>query len=200
MDDIVKLPTSAAYKPTNYAFGTLANNIIAWETCRDRFQATSNPEGYLFFLFNCVNDSGSINVIEFIRMVEQIIKLPEKDSVVFKKTSVKGIIHVTMSLWWKYRLRRSLLTALLRCGVFYTDHSGPEFEKALFSQVYTSGTRAAIERFLAGYTASRLKKRTPFYGWQAFFAAGGNTTSEAALVKLKKKKKNEEAIEATKEE
>jgi hypothetical protein len=197
MDDIVKLP-SGVYKPVNYSFGTLGGNTITWETCRDRFQTKSDPASYLSFVFYCVNDQCSVNVIEFIRTVEQIIKLPDEDSIVFRKTNVPGIIHVTMSAWWKYRLRRSLLTALLRCGIYYSEHSGKGFEKALFSQVYTSGTKIAIERFLGGYTASRLKKRTAFGGWQSFFNSNNKTTVEAALVKLKKKKS--EAIEATKEE
>ena len=82
-------------------------------------------------------------------------------------------------------MRRSLLTALLRCGQQFDDRTGKGFTKALYSLKYTLDTKYAIERFLAGYTASKLKRREGFGGWQSLF--GSKYAADKYLVKLKKR-------------
>lgn len=195
-DAIVKIPHDA-YAPAGGALGTVHANNIVWETCRDRFQLTSDPVAYMQFVFHA---PGRVDdVIEFIRTIEQIIRLPAESQLTLSKTSQKNVLHVTLTPWWKYRLRRSLLTALLRCGQAYTEHSGAGFERALWSQGYTNSTKEAVLRFLGGYTSSKLKKRAGFYGWQQLFSFNTKAQAEHVLVKLKKKRKEEAAPEAVPE-
>lgn len=161
---------------------------VSWEGCRDRFQTTSEPKGFYEFLF-CHQKGTGDNVIDFIRTVEEIIKLKEEDRLDIRKTTVENVIYIKLSEWWKYRVRRSLLTALLRCGQAYEERNSANFEQALFSQYYTSNTKAAIVEFLKGRTASRLKKSTGFSGWYQLFNAKKENDVRKYLVKLKKKQK-----------
>lgn len=180
----VKIPKSFN-KPAVGAFGIVSGGNIGWQSCRETFQTVSEPAGVMEFLFHHHTNRAE-DVIEFMRTVEQILRLPDEHCIEIKETTETNILHIKLSPWWKYRLRRSLLTALLRCGQHYTKHTGSGFETALWSQSYTAATKYAVERFLAGYTASKLKKRTGFAGWQNLFTHQAN--ADTYLVKLKRKR------------
>lgn len=155
------------------------------ETCRDRFQARSEYESFVDFYF-CHRPGRSDDVIEFMKMVELVAKVEEEDALVISKTDLDNVVHVRMSKWWKQRVRRSLLTAFLRCSDAFKERSGPSFVKTIFSRTYTEETREAIERFLDGYTLVKYSRKKEFSGWWELFKVGGN--SKKILVK---KRKNE---------
>ena len=187
-EEVLQIPPIGSYSPGAGYFGILNGNSIHWESCRDRFYTASEPANFNGFLFYNPHKG---DVKAFIEMVEDIIQLPEEDKLVIKKTTHKYVLWIELSKWWKYRIRRSLLTAFLRCGMNYTEKNGPGFNKALNSISYVSGTRYAIDRFLSGRTASKLKKTTTFSGWYAYFYGKNEKAVDAVLVKPKKINKEE---------
>jgi len=184
-EDKVKIP-STAYKNVQGSFGIINGGNIQWEGCRDRFHSVSSPENIMEFVF-CHNEGAGDDVVDFIRTIEEIIKLPEADRLQIKKTISKSVLWIRMSPWWKYKMRRSLLTALLRCGQNYKERTAACFEKALYSFYYTASTKKAIARFLDGHTAAALKKSTQFDGWYQFFYQKSDDAITKSLVKLRKK-------------
>lgn len=187
MSDIVKMPKFMAAPGRMGCFGLLRNGVWEWENCRERFQTKSDPAEMTSFFFNH-NAGRGTDVIEFMRTVEQAVRLPAEDALIFNMTDHNDKLQVVMSTWWKYRLRRSLMSALLRCGLAYTSNDGERFVAALKSQPYTVHTWKAVERFLCGYTASKLKKTTPFGGWQQFFDSQNDVLIQKTLVKKKRRK------------
>lgn len=207
-----KIP-AFAYKKIEGSFGIMSRKDekvtnIAWEGCRDRFQNSTNPEEVMDFLFYHEAGAGD-HVIEFVRTIEQVIMntkdstFTEADRVVFMKTNNSQVLYVRMSAWWKYAIRRSFLTAVLRAGQKYTERTAKAFEKALFSQYYLQSTKPAVNCFLSGRTGSKLKKRarTSFPGWYAHFNGKTEDKVRETLVKVlpdghpKKPKKEEPAPE-----
>ena len=194
--DVISVPKSA-YKNVYGSFGiaTWAGDKITsiqWEGCRDRFQGVSEPEAVMDFFFYH-NDDTAHHVIDFMRTVEKIIELQKEDQLEFQFTNNSNILNVKMSKWWKYKLRRSLLTALLRCGQSYVDRTTKGFEKALYSVYYTAQTRPAIEQFLKGRTGSKLKKQANFSGWYAQFVNKNELQVRETLVKVVPKSEEEKA-------
>jgi hypothetical protein len=169
---------------------------VTWEGCRDRFQSQTEGNGIRDFLF-FFNNGTVDHVIDFVRTVEKVVKLEPKDQVEFHKTNDANCLYVKMSDWWAYRLRRSLLSALLRCGQMYTDRTAAGFDKALYSQYYTSATKPAIEQFLKGRTGSKLKKRTNFSGWYNQFSGKSEKDVLQTLVKVKPRTPEELEAEQT---
>lgn len=188
--DIVNVPNST-YSTGQGSFGIVKTGNTQWLTCRDQFQTYS--ESIESFIFVCDKNTQK-KVISFMERVQQIINLPKENLLSFKKTNADNMICVVMGNFWKYKVRRSLLTALLRCGQSFEQDTGKGFEKALNSQPYTAKTKQAIERFFSGATAVKIKKNQGFGGWQAMFANKTPEQIKNMLVKLKKKKDNEEVI------
>lgn len=172
-----------------------ANNVksITWHTCRDRFQQDTETVDTRDFVF-CHNPGASGNIIEFIRTVETVLKLDDEDCLQFFRTNSPNCLYVRLSDWWKYRVRRSLLTALMRVGQTYTEHTGAAFDKTLKSHMYLSDNAYALDTFLSGKWGSRLKKKRAFMGWYQEFH--GKTPAEVneILVRLKKGNKEKETI------
>lgn len=183
-DEVINIPTG--YAPAITSLGIVTDNKVEWLSCRETFHNKSTEIDS--FIFCCGKDHTN-RVLEFINTVEQICKVPEENRIKIRKTNMSGVIYVGMSDWWKYRVRRSLLTALLRCGINFHDNSANGFEFALWSMNYTLNTRLAINRFLGGYTSCKLKKDTIFNGWVSFFFNMPAAKIEKILVKPKKKKK-----------
>lgn len=199
-EDLVKVPTST-YRNITGALGLINNNgAIEWERCRDRFQ-TATDNGAKSFLFFHKNNVGQ-DVIDFIRTFEQACNCPPDQELDMKRTTDKNVLWIGMSDWWRYRVRRSLLTALLRCGQEFTDKTGPGFVAALNSQPYLSQTKDAVEYFMSGHTACKIQRNTHFPGWQLFFQSKPKSQIEACLVKLKKRKeaKNEADVQESGED
>jgi len=187
LEDVVAVPNTP-YTNMVGSFGTMTKKGdkvtgINWEGCRDRFQTASESPAYLEFLF-CHDPKTGDNIIDFVHTVEEIIRLKSEDRVTLKKTTNPNIIYVRLSPWWKYRLRRSLLTALLRCGQDYTERTAECFEKALFSKYYTSQTKPAVVEFLKGRTASKLKRSSSFGGWYQLFVNKKTDDAKKVLTRL----------------
>jgi hypothetical protein len=204
--DVVIVPSSPYQTPGSFGIikptpGNTKQQFIEWQTCRDRFQSVSEPADIMSFVF-CYKPNSKGNIIEFMRTLEEVIDkgpggpLPDEDRLKFKDTNNKNCLYVEMSKWWKYRVRRSLLTALLRTGQDYVDHTGNGFEKCLSSHQYLSDNRYALDRFLSGAWAVKMRKHDMFPGW--YHAFHGKTPAQVnnILVKLKKKKPGEGAGEA----
>lgn len=187
--EIVEIPPIGAYSTgLEGALGLVTGTTIEWEKCRDRFQTKS--EFIKSFLFLHTNGTGD-NVIEFIKTFEQACSCPDGQELQIKKTNRNNVLWIGLSDWWSYRVRRSLLTALLRCGQNFTKRNGKGFEEALNSLPYLSSTKDAVEYFMSGHTACKISSRQSFPGWQHFFSNKTKNQIETCLVKLKRKKKNE---------
>lgn len=192
-EEVVKIP-SFAYQNINGALGIVGNGTIDWLRCRDQFQAKTEARPVDSFLF--YHAAGTRDrVINFIRTVESAANCPKDMVLTFKPTSHKEVLWVGLTAWWKHRVRRSLLTALLRCGQNFDQDNAVGFKKALDSQYYVSGTKLAMEAFLAGRSAVKLAKTMPFTGWHAFFAGKNRNQVEECLVKLKRKKRLKKVVE-----
>lgn len=188
--EIYKIPKSGSpYKPTVGSLGvaTIPGGATTWYTCRDTFHGVTNATKYAFILF-CHQKDRQPNIIKFIRMIESVAGVKEENCVSFQATDDDNILRVNLSDWWNYHVRRSLLTAFLRCGQHFEKDNGPGFTKALKSTPYTSSTMTAISRFLSGATACTKVPKNGFYGWQAFFSGKKESDVKNLLVKLKKVK------------
>lgn len=131
-----------------------------WFSCRELFSPyfTSATES---FMFSVKENDEAENISNFFKKIED--KLNLNDSIRISSTSSRKVVLVEPSKWWaKSFCRRQLLTILLRCSLSY---KGNNFEEALYSIEYASGTRNAVERFLNGYTYGRIYSR----GWYATF-------------------------------
>lgn len=192
-EEVVRIP-SFPYQNIYGALGIqTSKSQIDWERCRDRFQTKTDTNPVESFLFYHKDGTGD-NVIKFLKTFEAACNCPLDQCVTFKKTTNKNVLFVGLSEWWKYRVRRSLLTALLRCGQNFTTDTGDGFQQALNSEYYLASTKDAVEKFLAGHTAIKMQKNISFPGWYAFFNGKSKDQIEKCLVRLKRKRK--ESVEA----
>jgi hypothetical protein len=150
--------------------------VVQWYYCRELFHG----QLYNLPLFFFSHDSRKGNhVAAFMRKVEDTLGVEPRSD--FGPTQRKTIMWVEPSRWWTMRaMRRSLFTILLRAGTSYIP-SRDNFQEALHSDPYSIATRYAVERFLAGHTVYKGKKR----GWLRQFYDEKPTHAEidALLVK-----------------
>lgn len=119
-----------------------------FETCRERF-AKSWDENTRGWYFKHEENKG-LNVASFLNKTEKILDL--KEFSVFAKTNRKTILWIEPSDFWKEcRMKRSLLTILVRAGILYEINTD-NYEEALFQQTYLAHTKNAVLRFLFGFT------------------------------------------------
>lgn len=153
-----------------------------WNYCREFFHKDSHKVRKM--LFSHRKNCGK-NVAEFMSKIENLLSIEKKSK--FGPTQRLTVMWIEPSSWWvDTSMKRSLFTALLRSGQNYllkTDN----FEEALFSHPYTSETKYAVTRFLAGYTKYTGRIR----GWfrQFRWGIGGdwrnpNKPDEATVDKL----------------
>lgn len=190
--DEEKNPTvSAANYAQNYkgAVYFAHKNDSTWTSCRNAWFSSDNND---FFFFTHDAKRGE-NIASFIHRVEFKLRLKEKS--VIGKTKYNNISWVQRSSWWTkgkpktIALRKSLFTALLRCGHNY-DLAKRDFEKALFSTNYTKNTKKAVEAFFGGSTI--FHGREVYSGWTDVFGSG------KYIENLKKPKTKEEIAERSK--
>lgn len=184
MTEEIKVPSFPYSSGIDGHFGIqTSKSQVKWENCRDRFQTASETlQSFLFF-----HSGKGKNVVNFIRTFEAACNCPYDQELVMKDTTNKDVMWVGMSEWWRYRLRRSLLTALLRCGRKFVKDTGKDFAAALNSEIYMNSTKTAVEWFMSGHTACRMRRHETFPGWQHFFQTKTKGQIEAVLVKVKKK-------------
>lgn len=119
-----------------------------FETCRERFgrQWDENTKG--FYLTHPVNEGYS--VATFLKKTEIILKQTEFSE--YALTNRDNILWIEPSKFWmSCRMKRSLLTILVRAGILY-DPKKDNYEEALFSERWAKPTKRAVMRFLYGFT------------------------------------------------
>lgn len=155
------------YNPSIGAFGILGemdqDNRLSckrWHLCRDRFQENSNKiEKFWFVHGSTVRGE---NIAAFIDEFEKRLNIKTARRSKFGPTSRGTIMWVQWSPFWRqFSIRRSLFTALLRCGTTYKPgvpqvedvQSVPDnFEQALRSCHYIILTKVGTNYFLQGNT------------------------------------------------
>lgn len=139
-----------------FALDALAPKQPSWEKCREKFAALINIETIGFFFSHKSNQSE--NVAGFIAKSEEILELSERS--LFSRTDQDIVMWVEPARFWMTCwIRRSFLTILLRCGMYY-DPELDNYEEALFgngndkdqAREYTYKTRLAVLRFMFGFT------------------------------------------------
>ena len=171
------------YKPSDLSFG-IGDGTPVFYPCREVFHEHSHHINHFYF---CNNRENFDDVRRFMDQCQIVAKVPKDQWVVIDDTNRKFIARVTMSEFWKYRVRRSLLTAFLRCSVNYRHENGESFVKALWSVEYTVKTKKAVEAFMDGNILFRDTK--DFNGWVNFFA---NRPAEGRMFSKKKVRKEKD--------
>lgn len=132
-----------------------------WYTCREDFHG-ENHKRTRRILFTC-GEHNAHNVADFINRIERILKIPRDQRTFFAATGRSKIVWMQVSAWWyRYSIRRSLFTILLRAGKHYT---GENFDEIVSEATYLNNTQNAFTRFLQGFT--KCTKRT--VGWYKTF-------------------------------
>jgi hypothetical protein len=183
-----------------YANNSTACNFLLptdsyWTTCRNAWVSKDKKNVDIFFISH-KKDHGE-NIASFIHRVE--FKLRLKNKSIIGRTKSPYVSWVRRSEWWSRGeatgiVRRSLFTALLRCGHNYNLKT-KDFETALYSTPYTRQTKKAIEEFFKGNTVYHGKKSTASYGWQDTLSP-----NLSVVDKILQKPKTKEEQEKAKEE
>jgi len=126
----------------------LDKSPLKFETCRERFgRAWDETTDGWFFKHP---PRKSVDVASFVLKTEAILKQSQFSK--FSETNRDTVLWVEPSPFWKAcRMRRSLLTILIRAGMVY-DLKNDNYEHALFNQQYVTPTKRAVKRFLHGFT------------------------------------------------
>lgn len=138
-----------------------------WQKCRETFSGefTLDTQGFYF----SHEENQSDGIAYFIRKFEDIIDVERSK---FKKTDKIYALWIEPSIFWKECvMRRSLFTALCRCGMIYKVDKD-NFDEALWSQSYTRNTELAVKRFLFGFTKIIIGNDYLYSnknGWQTLF-------------------------------
>lgn len=142
-----------------------------WYHCRETFAAQFTKETLGFFY----SVRPKQQIAAFLNKFEDIIAQPL--SQIFP-TNKPTILWIEPAMFWREcPMRRSLLTALLRCALNY---EGNNFDEAIFSSFYNENrwlrdTKPATMRFLYGFTywTGPHKENSNFmtqkYGWHEEF-------------------------------
>lgn len=172
---------------------------VHWDHCREQF-AAKFTESVTGFYFSHPKDKGE-DVAAFIVTFESIVALNCSQNIpplsLFGKTEKDTILWMQPSRFWtECYMKRSLLTALLRCGMNYSVQKN-NFDEALFSEqfketVYLRETKPAVLRFMFGFTkyvgpVTYSTSTGPYasickHGWREEFKSLDNSTIRKRLV------------------
>lgn len=165
----------------SFALVSASRKPIYWEHCREHFalKFTESTSGF-FFSHPC---NKADDIANFLTKIEYVLSLNQKsemfDFSLFRKTCRQNILWIEPSLFWKScKIRRSLLTILLRCAFNYCSQLD-NFDDALFGNykenTYIKDTKHAFLRFMFGFTFwaeeefSKLKSNDDKHGWREEF-------------------------------
>lgn len=119
-----------------------------FETCRERFAIQWNETTKGFYLTH-PKDKG-FDIACFLKKSELILKQTEFSQ--YSLTNRDTVLWIEPSQFWmSCRMRRSLLTILVRAGILY-DNKADNYEEALYSEKWAKPTKIAVMRFLFGFT------------------------------------------------
>lgn len=105
---------------TDVKIGSFALDVspLKFETCRERFAKHWDESTIGWFLKHPENKGK--DVASFLVKTEEILK--QKEFSKFSNTNRDSILWIEPSDFWKVcRLRRSLLTIIVRAGMFYAN-------------------------------------------------------------------------------
>ena len=155
-----KMVKKSAYGPPGVGFFAADSEFsLSWEKCREQFahKFTEVLHGFYF----CHIPHEGFNVASFIAKTEEIIGFadflhsygPSK----FCETDKADVIWIEPSRFWSsHDMRRQLLTIMLRAGMNYNpsinNYEEALWEKDKMGNNYAAKTKAAITRFLFGFT------------------------------------------------
>lgn len=134
---------------------------VNWDKCREQFAArfTELSKG----LFFCHNTDEGRRTASFLIKTEQVVGIADPNRSkpfnysTFAETDRANILWVGPSCFWmEAEIKRQLLTVILRAGMNYNP-SKDDYEDALWKpdqlgNNYAAKTKAAISRFLYGFT------------------------------------------------
>jgi hypothetical protein len=165
LEDTTRTIKESFKKPKDgwFALESVGSNSIAWQHCRDQFASsfTDRIDGFYFS-----HSVPRCNIVAFVGKTEAILDVPEST---FQATNREYATWVTPSVFWKsVFIRRSLFTLLLRAGMLY-DPVVDNYELALYGNEYLHTSKAAVMRFLFGFTEFC---ESPYWklGWAATFS------------------------------
>jgi hypothetical protein len=191
---------------TDVEKGSFALDVspLKFETCRERFARNFflSNKGFYFSLprnsVKSISVGGPIkidekdhctNVAAFMLKTEKILKISRHSK--FAETNRSTILWFEPCYFWRScRMRRSLLTILLRAGMLY-DLKKDNYEEALFKEPYVVPTKNAVMRFMYGFTkyvgpsmdpSSSLETK----GWRTIFSKTSNEEVKRYLVSSRK--------------
>ena len=183
---IIKSMYAGSGSPGYYATSDIP---FRFESCREKFltKITNRTKGFYFRH----KKNGGANVAAFILKTEEILKLKERSE--FALTNEDCVLWIEPCKFWNNcKMKRALLTILLRAGIRY-DRNIDNYEQAAFKENYLKITQKAFKRFLFGYTkyigeephgSSALET----YGWVYFFKQKSNKDIKQVWVLPRKKK------------
>lgn len=167
----------------------------SWDKCREQFAARfiESSKG----LFFCHDTNEGCRTASFLIKTEQVIGIADRrrpfNYSMFAETDRANILWVGPSYFWMgSEVRRQLLTVILRAGMNYNP-SKNDYEEALWKpdqlgNNYTAKTKAAISRFLYGFTdyvppdaSSAWGSFTNKVGWVTLFE---NKSEEVVRTRL----------------
>jgi hypothetical protein len=160
----------------------LDSTPFRFEHCRERFGKMWDKSTQGFY-FRHIPGKG-FDIAAFVLKTEEV--LGKKRFSKFSETNWDSILWIEPCLFWRCcRMRRSLFTILVRCGINYSALYD-NYEEALFADAYAFNTRKAVMRFLFGFT----KYKGPSIeggtiettGWKAIFQGKDEAYIRSALV------------------
>lgn len=142
-----KFTQSMHFTVSDGSFG-LDVDPYRFETCRERFARQWDQNTVGFYFTHPANMGYS--VATFLKKTEIILK--RTDFSEYALTNRDNILWIEPSKFWMdCRMRRSLLTILVRAGMVY-DPKRDNYEEALFAEKWAKPTKMAVMRFLFGFT------------------------------------------------
>jgi hypothetical protein len=153
-----------------------------WYNCREEFHWINEKTKRFLYSHRL---HAHANIVAFIQKIEKMLKLKERST--FRPTQYDRVTLVSMSPWWRFSIRRSLFTALLRAG---QNYHGGNFEEALFGADFkndnycTLETEGAVRRFLRGYTRYIGKIQGWWDAFEGSFIWGLNRPTKDSLEKM----------------
>jgi len=162
-----------------------------WFGCREYFAEYFDDKRSYFFFSHKKGETK--NIAAFFNIFEKKLKLNKKSRSKFYLSNNSNVTVVNPSRWWRQaEMRRQLFTILLRSAVKY-DTKKRNFEEALFSYIYAKQTKAAILRFLKGYTYFKYDQDY-FEGFRDYFQNAPENELEEILIKPPKKTNKKLAV------
>lgn len=143
-------------EPGRFALDAIPPKQPSWDHCREQFASKIDNSTPGFFFSH--QPAQSENVAGFMAKSEEILDLTARST--YCRTDRDTVMWVEPTRFWmNCWMKRSFLTILLRCGMYY-DPESDNYEDALYgngddkdkAREYTHQTKEAVMRFLFGFT------------------------------------------------